>query len=195
MVLPGTFHESCTVLPLYLLFPFMESKDFRISFGSHGTEPHQKNSILSHRAGWLQGPKQLGNFSWLNWGYRQEQLLQFLPSIVRIFGSYASWYLILAGGFRVVFRSVVKLPISPGNPFRTIGNPETHPAIEACHGERFHWTKDATMDPQIVLHCGGSKCQWQGNGKRQQEVVDVFLEDWFLNRSSIVGFAKLLLLT
>lgn len=60
---------------------------------------------------WLitQGPKQLGLFSWLNWGYRQEQLLQFLPSIVRIFGSYASWYLILAGG--VGWLSwVVKLP-------------------------------------------------------------------------------------
>ena len=83
----------------------------------------------------------------------------------------------VSGG--VVFRWVVKLPISPGNAFPTMarGNPETHPAIEACHGERFHRTKDATMDPQIVFHCGGSKCQWQGNGKRQQEVVDVFLED------------------
>lgn len=75
-----------------------------------------------------------------------------------------------------------------------IGNPETHPAIEACHGERFHRTKDATMDPQIVLHCGGSKCQWQGNGKVQQSCGSFFGGLIFkTQRSSIVGFAKLLL--
>ena len=165
----------------------MESKDFRISFGSHGTEPHQKNSNLIPSFGWLQGPKQLGLFSWLNWGYRQEQLLQFLPSIVRIFGSYASWCLILAGGVSGGFFLGGKATHFSRKPIPTmaIGNPETHPAIEACHGERFHRTKDATMDPQIVLHCGGSKCQWQGNGKRQQEVVDVFWRIDFLNTEII----------
>ena len=134
------------------------------------------------------GTQTTRSFSWLNWGHRQEQLLQFLPSIVRIFGSYASWYLILAGGVGWGgFPLGGKATHFSGNPFPTmaIGNPETHPAIEACHGERFHRTKDATMDPQIVLHCGGSKCQWQGNGKRQQEVVDVFWRIDFLNTEII----------
>lgn len=157
----------------------MESKDFRISFGSHGTEPHQQKLepypiILVDYT----GPQTARSFF-----LAQLRISPRTTAAVSAKHCPNLWELCFLVSDFSWWGGVVKL----GGKATTmaIGNPETHPAIEACHGERFHRTKDATMDPQIVLHCGGSKCQRQGNGKRQQEVVDVFWRIDFLNTEII----------